>query len=77
MTQIVEAIYQNGLFRLTRPQEIPLREGQNVRLTVESEDDSSDVLALAADVYRGLSDAEIDEVEAIAREGNKFFDDRT
>lgn len=61
---------------MTQPKEVPLREGQNVRLTIESEEKGDDVLALAADVYEGLSDVEIDEVEKIALDGNEFFSDR-
>jgi len=73
MTQTVEAIYQNGSFRLIRPNNVPLREGQNVRLTIESTEDGDDALALAGEVYEGLSEDEIDEIEQIARDRTDFF----
>jgi predicted DNA-binding antitoxin AbrB/MazE fold protein len=76
MTQTVEAIYQNGSFRLVQPEDISLREGQNVRLTIETEDNKDDVLALAAEVYEGLSEEEINEVEEIALDRNDFFSER-
>ena len=76
MTQTVEAIYKNGAFRLIQPKDVPLREGQNVRLTIETEDGKEDVLALAAEVYDGLSDEEINEVEEIAFDRKDFFGEK-
>jgi predicted DNA-binding antitoxin AbrB/MazE fold protein len=76
MTQTVEAVYQNGSFRLVKPEEIPLREGQNVRLTIETDENRDDVLALAAKVYEGLSEEEINEVEEIAFDRKEFFGER-
>ena len=35
MTQIVEAIYENGMFRPIPPADLPLLEGQQVRLEIE------------------------------------------
>lgn len=69
-TQIYEAIFQNGAFRPVRPVS-SIAEGQQVRLVVEVEED---VLNLAADVYEGLSDDEINEVEKIALARRDFFD---
>ena len=75
--ETLEAIYENGVFRpLKRPK---IGEGQQVRLTVEetSKMRPADILGLAAQVYQGLSEGEIAEIEKIALNRPSFFDDRT
>ena len=66
MKQTLDAIYENGVFTPLKPPKII--HGQRVRLTVESRaaQSSDDLLELAAQVYQGLSEKEIDEVEQIA-----------
>lgn len=76
MTQTIEAIYQHGTFRLLELPRVPLLDGQHVRLTVETEDSSDDVLALAEQVYAGLSDEDINDIERIALDRHSFFTDR-
>ena len=76
MTQTVEAIYEHGTFRLLQAPRVPLVDGQQVRLTVEIEDSSDDVLALAEQVYAGRSDEDIDDIERIAMDRRSFFTDR-
>ncbi len=76
-TETLEAIFEQGAFRLVRPPIIPLRDGQHVRLIVEVDDSSDSVLALAADVYAGLSSQDIAEVEEIALKRGNFFGDHT
>lgn len=76
MTQTVDAVYQNGSFRLLRPKDVPLREGQNVRLTIDSDEHGEDVLALATEVYEGLSQDEIAEIEDVALDRDTFFGER-
>ncbi len=76
MTQTLEAIFENGTFRLLEPPTVPLVDGQHVRLTVETEATPEDVLALAGQVYAGLSDEEIDDVERISLDRRAFFGDR-
>jgi predicted DNA-binding antitoxin AbrB/MazE fold protein len=65
MTQVPEAIYERGTFRpLVGP--LPaLAEGQRVQIAVDVAAPES-VLALAAEVYAGLSEEEVDEIERIA-----------
>jgi hypothetical protein len=77
MTQTLEAIFENGGFRLLEPPAIPLAEGQHVRLTVETWVTPDDVLALAERVYAGLSDEEINDIERIALDRRTFFGDRS
>lgn len=58
------------------PSEVPLSEGQQVRITVDTEATPDDVLALAEQVYAGLSEKEIDAIERIALDRDTFFGDR-
>ncbi len=76
MTQTVEAVFENGTFRLLESPAVPLVDGQHVWLTVETEATPEDVLALAGQVYAGLSDEEIDGVERISLDRRAFFGDR-
>jgi predicted DNA-binding antitoxin AbrB/MazE fold protein len=73
----LEAVFENGKFRPLEPSRVPLSEGQRVRITVETEAESDDVLALAGHVYAGLSEEEIDAVEDIALDRGAFFGDRS
>jgi predicted DNA-binding antitoxin AbrB/MazE fold protein len=72
----LDAVYENGVFRLLSPQQVALPEGQHVRLLVESIEPTHDVLVLAARVYAGLSEEEIAEVEQIAFDRRALFSER-
>ena len=72
MAQTLEAVYENGVFRPL--EKIDMANGQQVRLIVETLPE--DLLELAAQVYGGLSDKEIDEIEQIALDRRRFFTDR-
>ena len=74
-TETLDAIFEHGIFRLVRPPSIPLREGQRVRLVVETDESPDAILALAANVYAGLSPQDIMEVEQIALQRRDFFGD--
>lgn len=76
MAQALEAVFEDGKFRLLEKPAVPLRDGQHVRLTVETEATSEDVLELAGQVYAGLSEEEVDDVERIALDRRSFFGDR-
>lgn len=69
MKQTLDAIYEQGVFRPLQNPEVA--EGQHVRLVVETLPESSveDILDSAAQVYTGLSDEQIDEIEQIALGG--------
>jgi len=71
--QTLEAIYENGIFRILSPRKIALTEGQTVRLTVEPKSTLSPLLQRALHVYDGLSDEDIAEVERIALARAPFF----
>ena len=70
----MDAVYQDGVFRPVSPPELP--EGERVRLTVErvAQSTPDDILRLASQVYEGLSQQDIDEVEDMARH-RALFDD--
>jgi len=74
MINSVEAVYEKGVFRplLAIPE---LSEGQRVRIVVEfSRDaDTDEILELAASIYDGLSEQDVDEIETIALNRSAFF----
>lgn len=72
-TERLDAIFEHGIFRLVQPLQTSLREGQRVRLVIETEESPEAILALAADVYAGLSPDELTEVEQIALQRRNFF----
>lgn len=74
MIQTVEAIFEHGVFRVLNASDLPLSEGQQVRLIIETPtENSAELLDLAAQVYEGLSSRDIDEIERIALERGDFF----
>ena len=75
MPEVIEAIYEKGVFKPLQELEIP--EGQRVRLVVETAagTTSDEMLALAAQVYEGLAPEEVDAVEDIACQRDDFFGD--
>ncbi len=77
MTQTIEAVYQNGMFRPIGTISPELADGETVSLTVTEKRLSPDeMLALAGEVYDGLSDEEINDIEQIALDRSRFFDER-
>lgn len=77
MKETIDAIYENGVFRpIKRPN---ILDGLKVRLEIEklSESNVEDMLELAAQVYNGLSNEQIDEIEQIAFDRGDFFGDNS
>jgi len=72
MTQVCEAVYENGVFRPVADATPNLAEGQHVRLVVET-NTPEDILNLAARVYEGLSENEISDIEKITLNRSSFF----
>ncbi len=72
MTQTLDAIYENGIFRPLPAQTIAIADGQRVRISVDEQPEPQP-LQLLARVYGGLSPQEIDEIERIALDRNNFF----
>lgn len=76
--QTIEAIYQNGVFRPLKPVSEDIHDGETVEITVKEKKLSPDeMLELAGQVYEGLSEQEIEEIERIALDRSNFFGDRT
>ena len=75
MTHAIDAIYENGAFRPIQADAIGIAEGQRVRLTIDDQDEP-EALRLAAQVYAGLSEQEIEEIERIAFDRSNFFGTR-
>jgi hypothetical protein len=53
-----------------------LRDGQRVRLVIETDESPDVILGFAASVYAGLSPQDVTEVEHIALGRRDFFGDR-
>ena len=77
MTQTIEAVYQNGMFKPLKPLSEEIEEGEKVKLVVETEDEEiNPIMKLAENFYEGLSEEDIDEIERIALDRSNFFGDR-
>ncbi len=77
MTQTIEAIYQNGMFKPLNPISEEIAEGEKVKITIENEKLSpEEMFELASQVYEGLSEEDINEIEKIALDRSNFFGDR-
>ena len=72
MKHVIDAIYENGIFRPMQPNVIEIAEGTHVRITVDDETELES-LKLATRVYDGLSEEDIDEIEQIALNRSNFF----
>jgi predicted DNA-binding antitoxin AbrB/MazE fold protein len=75
MKQTIDATYENGAFKPVDPAKVHLLEGQRVTLVVDDQF-LPEPLRLAARVYEGLSAQEIDEIEHVALDRDRFFDRR-
>ena len=76
-TQKVDAVFENGSFKPLVPLDPIPAEGQRVRIVVEPVESPERVLDLATQVYEGLSEAQIDDIEEIALDRSNFFTGRT
>jgi predicted DNA-binding antitoxin AbrB/MazE fold protein len=76
-TETIEAIYEQGGFRVVDPGKLKLNEGQKVRLLVEPIKEPEDILGLATRVYDGLTDDQIDAIEQHIRRREDFFGKRS
>ena len=77
MTQTIEAIYQNGMFKPLKPMSEEIEEGETVEIIIKEKRLSPDeMLELAGKVYEGLSEEDINEIERIALDRSNFFGDR-
>ena len=72
MKYVIDAIYENGIFRPMQPNVIEISEGAHVLITVDDETELES-LKLATRVCDGLSEEDIDEIEQIALNRSNFF----
>ncbi|MDQ3928438.1 MAG: antitoxin family protein [Chloroflexota bacterium] len=74
--ETIAAIYENGTFRPLDPVDGSISEGQRVDIVVRPVANDTptpdEILALAAKVYEGLSEEEINEIEKIALERSNW-----
>lgn len=73
MKHSVEAVFEHGSLKLLET--VDLREGQRVRVDLHTEE-PEDPLEILADVYDGLSEREIEEVEDAILNRRSLFGDR-
>lgn len=59
----INAIYENGVFRPLTPTELPLEEGTEVIMTFMEHLSAKEMTRLAASVLEGLSEEEVNEME--------------
>lgn len=78
MKQTIDAVFDNGNFRPLSNQSLPFAQGQRVKLIIESPSETQpNLIELATQVYEGISDEEVDEIEQIALDRSHFFPNRT
>lgn len=76
MSQTYHAIFEKGAFHLIDPLGIPLSEGQEVKIVVETLPTPTTMLDLMADVYDGLTPKDIVDIEVMALDRRHFFSER-
>jgi predicted DNA-binding antitoxin AbrB/MazE fold protein len=72
----MDAVFEHGIFRPIDGHGLVLTDGQRVHLVVHVPDAPADILALAAQVYDGLAQEELDEIEQIVLDRPAFFGGR-
>ncbi|MFH0821283.1 MAG: hypothetical protein V2B18_00905 [Pseudomonadota bacterium] len=75
-TETVEAVCGHGTFRLVAPLNLRLAEAGEVSLIVEPIERPEEIPALAAGLYEGLTEDEIDSIEGVAPPRADFFGGR-
>ena len=68
-----DAVFEHGVFRVLAPQNIRIPEGQIVRLAIEPLESPEEILELAGQVYAGLSDGDIQDIEKTIFDRGNFF----
>lgn len=73
ITQITDAVYEHGTFKVLNPEDMDLAEGQKVRIIVKRHLTPKEMTELAGSVYDGLPEDEIREIERIALDWSTGF----
>jgi predicted DNA-binding antitoxin AbrB/MazE fold protein len=75
MTQTLDAVFKDGSFKPLNNGSLPFAEGQRVKLTVETPAEAQDdLIELVAQIYDGLTEEDVNEVERLALDRRGFFD---
>ncbi len=75
MTKIITAVFNNGaLIPVTSLTDF-LKDGQRVRVVIETEQSIGDIMELATSVYDGLDKEQIDAIEEVAFDRTRFFNE--
>ena len=80
MSQIIEAIYQNGVFRPLAPISANIHDGEKVMIEVSEKEfvvsDENPIMKLAENFYEGLSAEDVAEIERVTLDRSNFFGER-
>jgi predicted DNA-binding antitoxin AbrB/MazE fold protein len=75
MTQTLDAVFTDGSFKPLNNGSLPFAEGQRVKLTVETPAEAhDDLIELVAQIYDGLTEEDVNEIERLALDRRGFFD---
>lgn len=69
----VEAVFENGAFRVLNPDAVSVRDGERVILTVEPELTPKQMLELGFSVFDGLPESDVNEIVQIALDRSNFM----
>ena len=74
MTFVLEAVYEDGVFKPLET--IDLAENQRVQLSIQllSDTEVDEILARWGAIYQDLTEAEIEDIEAIALNRQSFME---
>ena len=73
MEQVLEVIYRDGAFMPLKPPGLPENQRLKITLHLPAEKRVTDTLAAWQQVYAGLSDTDVTEVEAIVLDREHFM----
>jgi predicted DNA-binding antitoxin AbrB/MazE fold protein len=73
MTQTIEAVYEDGVFKPLRPVSLPEHQRVSIAVSLPTSENSNDVLKSWQKVFSGLTREEVAEVEAIALDRHNFM----
>ena len=73
MEQVVEAIYENGVFTPLEPLDLPERQRLLITIRLPAAEDPDQALKAWQQVYEGLSEQEVAEIESISLDRDHFM----
>jgi predicted DNA-binding antitoxin AbrB/MazE fold protein len=76
MRQTIEAVYEQGVFRIISPIGMAIPDGHIVHIVIDTPASPDEILDSASQVYNGFNEDQIEEIEQIARDRSSFFTER-